>query len=204
MKTSTLLTVLPLFVLAVDAGIDSGGDKSTLGSFHNHGSIGSVVASGTSTLGFRQSHSGLIEVLYAVPTTLALDSDSDHMPDAWETDNGLTVGIDDAALDPDGDSATNFMEYLAGTDPQDLDSVHKPSVTFTEGVYTVQMQTVPGRNYRLYVSTDLENWEPWDNVSGDGTTANFHFDTGSAAALERFTAEAMQTTFFRLGLSLAP
>lgn len=204
MKALHSLAFLPLFTLAATAGIDSGGGKSIIGSFNNHGSIGSIVASGSSTLGFRRSHSGQVEILYVVPITQALDSDGDNMPDAWERANGLIVGIDDADLDPDGDGATNLMEYLAGTDPQDMNSVSRPSVTYGDGLATIEMSTVPGRNYRLYVSTDLKDWEPWSNFSGDGRTVTFEFDANSVAALNLFTAESMQSVFFRIELSLAP
>ena len=54
------------------------------------------------------------------------DSDADGMPDAWETANGLVVGIDDSALDEDtnggADGLTNLEEYQRGTDPQDSDT----------------------------------------------------------------------------------
>jgi hypothetical protein len=40
------------------------------------------------------------------------------MPDLWESANGFNPGdASDAALDADGDHASNVQEYLAGTDP---------------------------------------------------------------------------------------
>lgn len=51
------------------------------------------------------------------------DADSDGLPDAWETANGLDpndgTGVDGAAGDPDSDGDTNLDEYNAGSDPQD-------------------------------------------------------------------------------------
>jgi hypothetical protein len=52
------------------------------------------------------------------------DTDSDGMYDGWETSNGLTVGTDDSALDPDGDGLTNREEQDAGSDPHDDNSDH--------------------------------------------------------------------------------
>ncbi|HUR25954.1 MAG TPA: hypothetical protein VM327_08090, partial [Candidatus Thermoplasmatota archaeon] len=51
------------------------------------------------------------------------DSDNDGMPDKWEVDHNLrmTVGTD-AAADRDGDGLPNLGEYLAGTDPDDMDT----------------------------------------------------------------------------------
>ena len=50
------------------------------------------------------------------------DADLDGMPDAYETANNLNPAVNDAAADLDNDGATNFEEYLNGTDPDDDDS----------------------------------------------------------------------------------
>ncbi len=52
----------------------------------------------------------------------ANDVDSDGMDDDWETDNGLNVGVDDSADDPDMDGLTNAEEFTRTTKPQDDDS----------------------------------------------------------------------------------
>jgi hypothetical protein len=46
------------------------------------------------------------------------DTDTDRMPDQWETDHGLKPLENDAALDADGDGYTNLQEYWANTNPQ--------------------------------------------------------------------------------------
>ena len=45
------------------------------------------------------------------------DDDGDRMPDAWEIENDLNPLVNDAGIDADGDGATNFEEYEAGTGP---------------------------------------------------------------------------------------
>ena len=206
MKAITVAFSLLLNATFLIAGIDSGGGKSLVGDYQNHSSIGAITVTGTKSVDYLRQHNGLIEILYAVPTTIALDRDRDKMPDAWEASNGLTVGIADSGNDTDGDGASNLMEYLAGTDPQDPNSA--PMLTIansgSDTTYTITLHSVKGRNYRLFVSTDLENWEPWVDFPGTGSFVTFAFDSTSPAALSRFTTEELKSTFFRIELSLAP
>lgn len=56
---------------------------------------------------------------------VASDSDGDGMLDAWETANGLTVGVNDAnegVTNRDNDGSSNLQEYQRSTDPNDQDS----------------------------------------------------------------------------------
>jgi len=52
----------------------------------------------------------------------AVDSDSDGMPDRWESDYGLLVHYYDAHLDRDGDGLANGDEFAAGSDPTRVDT----------------------------------------------------------------------------------
>ncbi|CAM4172870.1 M4 family metallopeptidase [Pseudoalteromonas byunsanensis] len=52
------------------------------------------------------------------------DSDSDQMPDGWEVNYGLDPNsAADAELDLDGDGASNLLEFLFGTEPNNSASV---------------------------------------------------------------------------------
>lgn len=53
---------------------------------------------------------------------VTVDTDGDGMEDVWEVANGLSVGTNDAALDPDDDGLTNLQEFKLGTDPHDEDA----------------------------------------------------------------------------------
>jgi hypothetical protein len=88
---------------------------------------------------------------------LPADTDGDGLPDAWETANGLNPNsAADAQLDKDGDGASNFSEYTAGTSPQNPNDVLRASSTQNaNGTVTVAFPAVAGKSYRLQVSTDL-------------------------------------------------
>lgn len=60
---------------------------------------------------------------FAPPSVPVSDVDSDGISDAWEEDNFLScASAADATLDMDGDGLSNLAEFLAGTDPWDVDT----------------------------------------------------------------------------------
>lgn len=53
----------------------------------------------------------------------AEDSDSDGLPDEWETEHGLDAfNANNAQADSDGDGYSDLYEYQQGTNPSDIDS----------------------------------------------------------------------------------
>jgi pectate lyase len=59
--------------------------------------------------------------------TAPKDTDSDGMPDTWESQHGLNPNDPaDNALDKDGDGYTNVEEYLNGTNPAEFVDYTKP------------------------------------------------------------------------------
>ena len=67
------------------------------------------------TLG--QQAIGLLAAPPAELTVSVVDSDGDGVPDGWESDNGLTVGLQDAFVDFNGNGLLNFEEWLRDSDP---------------------------------------------------------------------------------------
>jgi hypothetical protein len=61
---------------------------------------------------------GFLGVFELAVRTSVTDSDNDGMDDAWETLNGLNVGVNDAAGDADQDGLSNLDEFTKQTNPQ--------------------------------------------------------------------------------------
>lgn len=110
-----------------------------------------------SASGIQAGQSSSITVTAATP-----DSDSDGMPNAYESANGLNPARNDAAGDLDGDGFTNLQEYYAGTAPNNAASVltiQSWSRTAPNQV-SITWQAAAGRLYRVESSTALTGWLP--------------------------------------------
>ena len=169
--------VLPLWVgmaMMGKAHIDSGGAPNTVGAYANHDSIGAPFATDTESVGTYANHPGLIEVIYPVAPALDpnADTDTDGLPDVWEVAHFGSIRALPGA-DADGDGTNNLMEYLAGTDPADAASVFRPTVDATGDDLVLSMQTIAGRRYRVWGSSNLKSWTALDTIAGDGNPAQF-------------------------------
>jgi Lamin Tail Domain len=103
--------------------------------------------------------------------TTAPDTDSDGMPDSWETEHGLVVGINDAALDPDSDGMSNIQEYLAGTNPQDSQSVLRLAATPEASLVLLSFEAQTDLAYTVQFNDELgsTNWQAWQQVPASPT-----------------------------------
>jgi len=126
----------------------------------------------------------------------ALDSDGSGLPIAWELINFGQTGVDPNA-DPDGDGMSNYQEYLAGTDPNNPDSVLRITAeSFLSGGTSAMLtwNSVPTRYYYIYTTPGLSspNWTDSglgliSPSAGSTTTAGFT-DTSAAARFYRVQA----------------
>jgi type VI secretion system secreted protein Hcp len=114
----------------------------------------------------------------------AVDADADGLPDVWENQYGLDPAKNDADLDPDGDGATNFEEYIAGTSPIDANQVLRAKLDLSpaSGGTTLTLLTVPGKTYRILTSDNITGpFQPTQTLQATaGTTtlpATFDFPT---------------------------
>lgn len=127
-------------------------------------------------------------------TTIARpDTDADGMADTWENLNFGNLTTANLTSDQDGDSASDRVEYNAGTLPGDPSSLLKiVSHTYTAG-YTqadVSFTSVATRNYRVEHNSNLSG--PWT----DSTHGNFP-PTGSLTSITLSGLSAAPRCFFR-------
>lgn len=103
------------------------------------------------------------------------DLDNDNMPDPYENAYGLNPAIHDANADKDGDGLTNIQEMMAGTAPNNPDSVLRVS-----GIYPadgapptaeVSWDSVPGKSYDLLFATNAAGpYAPIASITATGTS----------------------------------
>jgi type VI secretion system Hcp family effector len=112
----------------------------------------------------------------------SLDSDGDGLPDTWEMQyfGNLGYGAND---DPDHDGLSNYQEYLAGTNPNDANSVLRVTdIGLGTGQVNLTWTSVAGKTYTIYSADKIDG--PYTPVltvpsAGDGQTSTNL--TGSAA-----------------------
>jgi hypothetical protein len=91
------------------------------------------------------------------------DSDGDGLPDAWERENwGSLMSLPD--VDSDGDGASNYEEYLAGTNPRNAsDFLRITAITRDSSPGTYTTLTWPGKMTRFYAAQRRNTLDPSDS-----------------------------------------
>lgn len=84
------------------------------------------------------------------------DSDGDGLPDAWEMQYFGTLAYG-ASDDPDHDGLSNYQEYIAGTNPNDPNSVLRvTSMNLADGQVHLTWSSVGGKTYTIYSANDVD------------------------------------------------
>jgi hypothetical protein len=112
------------------------------------------------------------------------------LPDDWQAMHwGTKEGDWEAGnIDSDGDGASNFREFQAGTDPTDRRSVLRTRLVQTRQGNFLEWNTQPGFVYQVVHSGNLISWS---NVGGPrfahGTTDSVPIAGGAASGFYRVT-----------------
>ncbi len=137
-------------------------------------------------------------VLYAGASTVRLtdlvivDTDADGLPNWWEDQFGLgKTNAADAALDLDGDGASNLNEFLSGTKPSDPASVFRiTALQPSGGDLRVTWTTVGGKSYVVQTNGDVSNgftdFSPLIAVPGAGESVTNYLDASGATNGHRY------------------
>ena len=101
---------------------------------------------------------------------LAMDGDSDGIPDDWEVKHYGTVSACDAKADTDGDGMTALDEFVAGSDPTDGKSFFGVGLTFTDGEPVVSWMPDLGtaRSYMVEGRANLPDEGVWSAQTTPG------------------------------------
>ena len=124
------------------------------------------------------------------------DIDIDGMPDEWEIANGFNANsAADAALDTDGDGASNLDEYRADTDPRNPASRFAISQTQPQApdfsTVRVFWPSRPTLLYTVYTSPDLVTWtavNPGSPAVGTGGTMSLDVTAPGPKRFYKITA----------------
>jgi hypothetical protein len=89
--------------------------------------------------------------------TILVDTDSDGLPDAWETQIGSNPAVPDRDADPDQDQQTNWQEYTAGTDPNDPASYLRISLDAGPSSASISFPAAAAKTYSVLYTDDLSS-----------------------------------------------
>jgi type VI secretion system Hcp family effector len=106
--------------------------------------------------------------------SILTDSDADGLPDVWEMEyfGTLSYGAND---DPDHDGLNNYQEYIAGTNPNDANSLLRVTeINLANGQASLTWNSVAGKTYTIYSANQVDG--PYAPVltlpsAGDGQTS---------------------------------
>jgi len=130
--------------------------------FNNLSIIGSGIGQGITTS----------DTVVVYREAAAGDSNNDGIPDDWYIQYGLDPNIPGLATNnSDGDSSSNWEEYIYDTNPTNSASYHANTIEYISdsGIMDVRVEspTSTGRLYDVYWATSLLNGTSWEPIGLD-------------------------------------
>lgn len=118
----------------------------------------------------------------ATGQTWGADVNGDGLPDDWQTRYfGTKVALwGGASVDSDGDGASNAQELLAGTDPNDRNSVLRARIENSPQGKRLHWGTQRGAVYQVQHSGDFTNWQSFGSARFAAGTADSVLLSGSS------------------------
>ncbi|MEI7851279.1 MAG: choice-of-anchor Q domain-containing protein [Kiritimatiellales bacterium] len=135
--------------------------------------------------------SGVLAATFTAQVVTNPATSGANVPYEWLAGCGLTNYEADSALDPDSDGLKTWQEYIVGTNPTNATSVLKATQNSRN---TISWNTVSGRVYSVYFSTNLMN-------SFQPLATNIPWTTG---AFTDTVYNAQRQLFYKVNVQLAP
>jgi hypothetical protein len=131
-----------------------------------------------------------------ITVTILADSDSDGLPDNWETNYFGSATAASPSADPDHDGMTNLQEYIAGTDPTDPASYLRLDEDLAASLVTLRFQAVATRTYVIEYKDGL-SLPAWTRLAEIPARSSNHLES---VIDPQFTTNR----FYRLGTPRVP
>jgi hypothetical protein len=124
------------------------------------------------------------------PQGLALDSDHDGMPDAWELQYFGSLARNGTG-DYDSDGVTDLNEYLGGSDPTDQHSIPVFTAAPNGSICALTLSVAAGRSYSVLYKNSLGDptWIKLSDINPPPVAGVVH--------VTDFTAGSTPTRFYR-------